>query len=126
MASPRDLGEAVDSIRRAFDLDAVAVLCNTGTGWNVETAVGATQLQHPDQADYQVQIGTGRVLAIIDARRTVRDTAPLQAFLTELRLARGRALLQALPGQHTVTGSQPMPSSDPPLIGQSPFERCSS
>jgi two-component system sensor histidine kinase KdpD len=97
MASPRDLSEAVDSIRRTFDLDAVAVLCDTGTGWNVETAVGATQLQHPDQADYQVQIGTGRVLAIIDARRTARDTAPLEAFLTELRLARGRALLQALP-----------------------------
>jgi len=97
MTSPRDLSEAVDSIRRTFDLDAVAVLCDTGTGWNVETAVGATQLQHPDQADYQVQIGTGRVLAIIDARRTARDTAPLQAFLTELRLARGRALLQALP-----------------------------
>ena len=97
MASPRDLSEAVDSIRRTFDLDAVAVLCDTGTGWNVETAVGATQLQHPDQADYQVQIGTGRVLAIIDAGRTARDTAPLEAFLTELRLARGRALLQALP-----------------------------
>ena len=97
MASPRELSEAVDSIRRTFDLDAVAVLCDTGTGWNVETAVGATQLQHPDQADYQVQIGTGHVLAIIDARRTARDTAPLQAFLTELRLARGRALLQALP-----------------------------
>jgi two-component system sensor histidine kinase KdpD len=97
MASPRDLSEAVDSIRRTFDLDAVAVLCDTGTGWYVETAVGATQLQHPDQADYQVQIGSGRVLAIIDARRTARDTAPLEAFLTELRLARGRALLQALP-----------------------------
>ncbi len=96
MASPRDLSEAVDSIRRTFDLDAVAVLCDTGTGWNVETAVGATQLQHPDQADCQVQIGTGRVLAIVDARRTARDTAPLQAFLTELRLARERALLQAL------------------------------
>jgi two-component system, OmpR family, sensor histidine kinase KdpD len=96
MTSPRDLSEAVDSIRRTFDLDAVAVLCDTGTGWNVETAAGATQLQHPDQADYQIQIGSGRVLAIIDARRTARDTAPIQAFLTELRLARGRALLQAL------------------------------
>ncbi|HME75589.1 MAG TPA: hypothetical protein VKI00_08010, partial [Mycobacterium sp.] len=96
MTSPRDLSEAVDSIRRTFDLDAVAVLCDTGTGWNVETAVGATQLQHPDQADYQVQIGTGRALAIVDARRTARDTAPLQAFLTELRLTRERALLQAL------------------------------
>lgn len=97
MASPRDLSEAVDSIRRTFDLDAVAVLCDAGTGWKVETAVGATQLLHPDQADYQVQIGTGRALAIVDARRTARDTAPLQAFLTELRLARERALLQALP-----------------------------
>src|SRR5208283_3986298 len=34
MTSPRDLSEAVDSIRRTFDLDAVAVLCDTGTGWN--------------------------------------------------------------------------------------------
>jgi two-component system, OmpR family, sensor histidine kinase KdpD len=97
MASPRGLSEAVDSIRRTFDLDAAAVLSDTGTGWNVETAVGATRLQHPDQADYQVQIGTGRILVIIDARRTARETAPLQAFLTELRLARERALLQALP-----------------------------
>ena len=64
MTSPRDLGEAVDSIRRTFDLGAVAVLCDNGTGWNVETAAGATQLEQPDQADYQVQIGTGRVLAI--------------------------------------------------------------
>ena len=107
MASPRDLSEAVDSIRRTFDLDAVAVLCDTGTGWYVETAVGATQLQHPDQADYQVQIGSGRVLAIIDARRTARDTAPLEAFLTELRLARGRALLQALPD------NAPQPATNP-------------
>ena len=97
MASPRDLSEAADSIRRTFDLDAVAVLCDTGTGWNVETATGETQLEHPDQADYQVQIGTGRVLAMIDARRTARNTAPLEAFLTELRFARGRALLQAFP-----------------------------
>jgi two-component system sensor histidine kinase KdpD len=97
MASPRDLSEAVDSIRRAFDLDAVAVLRETGGGWNVETAVGTTPPQHPDQADYQVQIGTRRVLAIVDTRRNARDTAPLDAFLTELRLARGRALLQALP-----------------------------
>jgi hypothetical protein len=102
MASPRDLSKAVDSIRRTFDLDAVAVLRDTGTGWNVETAVGATQLAHPDQADHQVQIGTGRVLAIIDARRTGPDTAPLEAFLTELRLARGRALLQALEHDHLV------------------------
>ncbi|MGO9695759.1 MAG: DUF4118 domain-containing protein [Mycobacterium sp.] len=97
MASPRDLSETVDSIRRTFDLDAVAVLRDTGSGWNAETAVGATQLQHPDQADYHVQIGTGRILAIINAQSTARDTAPLEAFLTELRLARGRALLQTLP-----------------------------
>ncbi len=97
MASPRDLSETVDSIRRTFGVDTVAVLCDTGGGWNVETAVGATQLQHPDQADHQVQVGTGRVLAIIDTRRTARDTAPLEAFLTELRLARGHALLQTLP-----------------------------
>src|SRR5208283_4039684 len=102
MASPRDLSEAVDSIRRTFDLDGVAVLCDTGSGWTVETAAGATQLQHPDQAKYQVQIGTGRVLAIIDARRTARDTALLEAFLTELRLARGRALLQALQPDHRI------------------------
>ena len=101
MTSNRDLSETVDSIRRTFDLDAVAVLCATGTGWNVETAAGSTRLQHPDQADYQVQIGTGRVLAIIDARRAARDTAPLKAFLTELRLAKERALLQALPDNTT-------------------------
>ena len=97
MTSPHDLSKTVESIRRTFDLDTVAVLCDTGTGWKVETAVGATQLQHPDQADYQVQIGTGRALAIINTRRTLGDTAPLEAFLTELRLAWGRALLQALP-----------------------------
>lgn len=112
MTSRRDLSEAVDSIRRTFDLDTVAVLCDTGTGWKVETAVGATQLQHPDQADHQVQIGTGRVLAITDARRTARDTAPLEAFLTELRLARGRALLQALP-DNTANRCQARPRPTP-------------
>jgi two-component system sensor histidine kinase KdpD len=93
IASPRDLADTVDSIRRTFDLDAVAVLEKTATGWNVETAVGATQLRHPDEAGYQVQIGPGRVLAIADAPRADRDAARLQAFLTELRLARERALL---------------------------------
>ena len=106
MASPRNLGEAVVSIRRTFNLDAVAVLRETSTGWKAETVVGATQLQHPDQADYQVQIGTGLVLAIIDARRTGRNTAPLEEFLTELRLARERALLQALPE------NAPQPATD--------------
>jgi two-component system sensor histidine kinase KdpD len=93
IASPRDLADAIDSIRRAFDLNAVAVLDKTDTGWEVETVVGATPLRHPDQAGYQVQIGPGRVLAIVDAPRADRDAAPLQAFLTELRLARERALL---------------------------------
>ncbi len=78
------------------------MLRDTGSGWNAETAVGTTQLRHPDQADYQVQIGTGRILAIINAGRTARDTAPLEAFLTELRLARGRAMLQALHPDHLV------------------------
>jgi two-component system sensor histidine kinase KdpD len=94
ISSPRDLADTVDSIRRTFDLDAVAVLDKTGTGWNVETAVGATQLRHPDEAGYQVQIGPGRVLAIVDAPRADRDAARLQAFLTELRLAREHALLE--------------------------------
>ena len=93
IASPRDLTDAIGSIRRAFDLDAVAVLDNTDTGWKVETVVGATRLRHPDEAGYQVQIGPGRVLAIVDAPHAARDAAPLQAFLTELRLARERALL---------------------------------
>ncbi len=93
IASPRNLADTIGSIRRAFDLNTVAILCNTDADWDVETAVGATQLHHPDQADYQVQIGPGRVLAIVDAPRVDRDAAPLQAFLTELRLARERALL---------------------------------
>ena len=83
----------IGSIRRSFDLNAVAVLNKTDTGWEVETVVGATPLRHPDQAGYQVQIGPRRVLAIVDAPRVDRDAAPLQAFLTELRLARERALL---------------------------------
>jgi two-component system sensor histidine kinase KdpD len=93
IASPRDLADAIGSIRRAFDLEAVAMLDKTDTGWEVQTVVGATQLRHPDQAGYQVQIGPGRVLAIVEAARADRDAAPLQAFLTELRLARERALL---------------------------------
>jgi len=93
IVSPCDLADAIGSIRRAFDLDAVAVLHHTGTGWEVESVVGGTQLRHPDQAAYQVQIGPRRVLAIVDAPRADRDAAPLQAFLAELRLARERALL---------------------------------
>jgi len=93
IASPRDLADAIGSIRRAFDLDAVVLLGKADTGWEVETVVGTTQLRDPDQAAYQVQIGPGRVLAIVDAPRVDRDAAPLQAFLTELRLARERALL---------------------------------
>ncbi len=95
IASPRDLADTIGSIRRAFDLNTVAILRNTDADWEVETVVGATQLRHPDQADHQVQIGPGRVLAIAGPP-AARDDAPLQAFLTELRLARERALLQAL------------------------------
>ena len=93
IVSGGDLADTIGSIRRAFDLDAVAVLNKTDTGWEVETVVGAIQLRHPDQAGHQVQIGPGRVLAIVDAPRIGRDAASLQGFLTELRFARERALL---------------------------------
>ena len=116
IARPRDLTETIGSVRRAFDLDAVGILRYTDADWEVETAVGQTDLRHPDQVSYQVLIGPGRVLAIADAPHVRRDPARLEAFLTELRLARERALLQALdnntwqPGRRSPKVSAPTPT----------------
>ena len=80
--------DVVGSIRRAFHLDTVAVLRNTGSGWELEAGIGSQSLQHPDQADYKVEIGTGRILALSDTPDAPRDNQSLRAFLSELRLAR--------------------------------------
>ncbi len=91
-----DLTDILGSIRRAFHLDTLAVLRNTGSGWELEAGIGPQSLQHPDQADYKVEIGTGRILAFTDTPDAPRDNQSLRAFLSELRLAREHALLEAL------------------------------
>lgn len=96
LATPGDLTDVLDSVRRAFHLDAIAILSATGAGWTVEATVGQPCLRHPDQAAHQVQIDSKRILAIANTAPTTHDTEPLHAFLTELRLARERALLQVL------------------------------
>jgi two-component system, OmpR family, sensor histidine kinase KdpD len=95
ITSAVDLTDIVGSIRRAFQLDTVAVLRNTGNGWEAEASTGPQSLQHPDQADYTVEIATGRILALTDTPNPT-DKQPLQAFLGELRLAREHALLETL------------------------------
>ena len=68
----------------------------TDDGWELVASSGPQSLQYPDQADYTVELAAGRFLALNDTPHGARDRQPLQAFLSELRLARERAVLATL------------------------------
>nr|GLK38288.1 hypothetical protein GCM10017611_51540 [Rhodococcus wratislaviensis] len=87
MVSAGDLTDLVGAVRRAFDLDAVAVLRRQASGWQVEATAGRTCLEHPDQAQCSVEIARGRVLALGGARLTDRDATLLRVFLDELKIS---------------------------------------
>lgn len=96
LTRPRELADTVESVRRAFHLDTVAILRHHDTGWQIESLAGAHPPQDPAHADHQIQIDTDRVLTINSNATTPHDGDPLTAFLTELRLARERTALDTL------------------------------
>jgi len=96
VAATTDITDIIGSIRRAFTLNAVAVLQRTDDGWELVASSGPQSPQYPDQADYTVELAGGRFLALNDTPHGARDRQPLQAFLSELRLARERAVLATL------------------------------
>jgi len=95
MAAPGDLAEAVGAVRRAFDLDAVALLHNQGAGWEVEASAGRGRIERPEQATYQVEVARGRVLCLL-GRVSDQDATLLGVFLDQLRLAQERSVLDRL------------------------------
>lgn len=82
------------SLRNAFRLDAVAVLCETSAGWEVEAAAGAPLPRTPADADEVEEIGAGVVLALRGPRLTAEDRRVLNAFSTQVAAARERARLR--------------------------------
>jgi two-component system, OmpR family, sensor histidine kinase KdpD len=96
VAATADITDIIGSIRRAFTLGTVAVLRRTDNGWEVVASTGPQSVQHPDEADYTVELATGRFLVLTDAPHSAHDRQPLQAFLSELRLTRERAELATL------------------------------
>jgi len=96
MTASAQIAEAVGSIRDVFDLDGVAVLRRDGTAWHVDASAGRTRLKNPDDADYSVELADGRVLALTGRRPSSQNAALLHMFLSQLRVRRERALLDAL------------------------------
>jgi len=105
VASTDDLTGVLESIRRALRLDTVAVLRTTQDGWQVEATAGPRVLDRPDAADHQVAIGPARILALTQTSAKSRRTTSLQNFLSELRLARQQAMLQALSEPNHLSGT---------------------
>ena len=96
MTASAQIAEAVGSIRDVFDLDGVAVLRRDGTTWHVDASAGRTRLKDPDDADYSVELADGRVLALTGRRLSSQNATLLHMFLSQLRVRRERALLDAL------------------------------
>jgi two-component system sensor histidine kinase KdpD len=89
------LPDVLTDIRRTFDLDAVAVLAPTATGWEVITAAGSPVPERPEDAPLTAELAQGMVLAVAGVALGAEDRRLLNAFIAQLRLAQERTALQA-------------------------------
>ncbi len=96
-AAPGTVGRLPTILRRALDVDAVALLRPTGSGWHVDAAVGEPVPQRPEEATRAVELPDHRVLALLAAGPSAADVRLMDAFGNELRLAEERHQLERLP-----------------------------
>ncbi|MGW3046184.1 hypothetical protein ACWC9T_40865 [Kitasatospora sp. NPDC001159] len=93
---PRTPQELVDALRRTFDLDTIALLRPTPTGWHTEAATNDRAPSSPDEAPFSAELADGRILVMAGDRLTSKDAQLLREFATQLRLTQERTQLGRL------------------------------
>ena len=96
VAAPDSLGDLPSTVRRAFDLTAVALLRRAGPDWNVESVAGQPVPGRPEEATRAVELPDHRVLALVATGPSAFDTRSLDAFEAELRHAGERYQLERI------------------------------
>jgi len=110
VVAPDTLGDLAGIVRRAFDLNAVAVLRPIGPNWQVDSVAGQPVPGRPEEATGTVELSDHRVLAFVATGPSALDTGLLDAFVAQLQHARERYQLEGLR----------LPDGPPPFIGDQP------
>jgi two-component system sensor histidine kinase KdpD len=96
VVAPDTLGDLSGTVRRAFDLNAVAVLRPIGPNWQVDSVAGQPVPRRPEEATGTVELSDHRVLAFVATGPSALDTGLLDAFVAQLQHARERYQLKGL------------------------------
>jgi len=90
--------EMAAAVRRAFDLDAVAVFRRAASGWEIAAVAGEPVPAAPDDAPFQARLAGGDILVLSGGRLSAGDSRLLREFVTEIRLAQERRQLGHVAG----------------------------
>ena len=88
------LPNLVAELRRAFDLDGVAVLSPIQSGWRTIAAAGDPVAARPEEAPFSAELDDGAVLVLAGSALSAEDTRLLGAFVAQLRQAQERIRLE--------------------------------
>lgn len=94
VAGPHTLEDLVLQLRRTFDVDCVAVLQPSGSGWSATARAGGPVPEGPESACYSAALDQGAVLVLAGRSLSTDDTALLGPFVSQMRLAQERNRLQ--------------------------------
>jgi len=111
LVAPGELPSRLETLRVAFDLDAVTLLRRSRDGWDVLGASGDRAFKSPGDAPCAVEVDGGTVLALSgrDLERSERTLA--RAFVERLRSLREHQDAEALSTRRT----DDRPRADPEL-----------
>lgn len=85
----------VTQLRATFELDAVAVLAPTTSGWKVDASSGEPVPRTPDDGSYSAELAGGTMLVIAGPPLPAGARRLLAAFVAQLRRAQETLALQA-------------------------------
>ena len=94
-ASDDPLTSLVGDLRRAFDLEAVAVLQRDGDAWQAQACAGQPCPRAPEDGADTLDLEAGSVLVLRGPSTPVDDRRILAAFAAQLALALDRRRLEA-------------------------------
>lgn len=94
-ASDDPLTSLVDDLRRAFHLEAVAVLHREGDAWEVQACAGTPCPRVPDEGTDTLDLDGGDVLVLRGPSTPEDDRRILAAFAAQLALALDKQRLEA-------------------------------
>ncbi len=92
--------DLVDALRRTFDLEGVALLRRTDSGWEAEAAAGPSPPATPEDAPFTAAVAGGCSLALAGGRLSAEDARLLRAFTSRLRIDQGTRQLERIGGDH--------------------------